>query len=50
MGALLEGGGIACEAFVIATQQLLLECRRAVRPCRCGMVLRQGLAGVALTD
>src|SRR5260370_9461929 len=25
MGALLEGGGIACEAFVIATQQLLLE-------------------------
>ena len=24
MGALLEGGGIACEAFVIATQQLLL--------------------------
>src|SRR5258707_4379223 len=45
MGALLEGGGIACEAFMIATQQLLLECGRAARPCRSGMVLRQGVAG-----
>ena len=50
MSALLEGSRIALEAWVMATQQLLLEGGRAARPCGSGMVLRQGVAGIALAD
>src|SRR5258707_15585570 len=47
MGALLEGGGKAGEAFGIATQPLLLEGGRAARPGGRGWVLRRGVAGLA---
>ena len=50
IGTLLEGGGIARKARMIAAQQLLLECRATVCPRRRRMMPRQGVPGIALAE
>src|ERR1700730_16325854 len=50
VSTLLEGGGIALETGMMASQELLFQGGTAAHPYRGGMMLGQGVASVALVD